>query len=164
MSLLNEYLRKELAELHANNVKICILGHREDMPEDIREACNIAGQKTKNNIGLVLNVALNYGGRSEILKAVKEIALDVKNGLLDCNQITEEVFEDHLFTKGCPEPELVVRTSGEMRLSNFLLWQAAYSEIVIVNECWPDFNRESLLETIRNYQKRDRRFGGVSES
>ncbi|UWG98517.1 isoprenyl transferase [Dehalobacter sp. DCM] len=163
MSLLNEYIRKELAELHANNVKICILGHREDMPADLREACATASKKTSDNTGLVLNVALNYGGRSEILKAVKEIALEVKNGILDADQITEEVFESHLFTKGCPEPELVVRTSGEMRLSNFLLWQAAYSEIVIVDECWPDFNRESLLKTISNYQKRDRRFGGISE-
>lgn len=164
MSLLNEYLRKELTELHANNVKICILGHREDMPKDIREACDNASEKTKNNTGLVFNVALNYGGRSEIIKAVKEIAQEVKSGLLDCDQITEELLENHLFTRGCPEPDLVVRTSGEMRLSNFLLWQAAYSEIVIVNECWPDFNNASLLETIRVYQNRDRRFGGISES
>jgi len=163
MSLLKEYVRKELAELYANNVKICIFGQQEDIPKDVLKAYQEACEKTKNNNGLVLNVALNYGSRIEILKAVKEVAQEVQSGALDVQQITEEIFEKHLYTKDCPDPELVVRTSGEMRLSNYLLWQAAYSEIVIVNECWPDFNRALLFETIRIYQNRERRFGGVKE-
>lgn len=163
MSLLKEYIHKELNELNANNVKICVIGNTESLPEDVKEAYLKATETTANNTGLVLNVALNYGSRTEITQAVRGIVTDVLNGDLTIEDITEERFENYLFTKGCPEPDMVIRTSGEMRLSNFLLWQAAYSEIVIVDEFWPDFNEKSLLETIRLFQSRERRFGGIKK-
>jgi len=163
MSLLKEYIKKELAELHANNVKLRVLGNIEDIPEDVREAYLSACEKTINNTGLVLNVALNYGSRAEITQAVKKIVEDVNNGSLRHDDITEDVFEKYLFTRDCPEPELLVRTSGEMRISNFLLWQIAYSEIVVVDELWPDFKENSLLQTIRVFQNRERRFGGIKK-
>lgn len=161
MSLLKEYVVKELDELHANNVKIQVLGNMENIPDDVRAAYVLACEKTKNNKGLVLNVALNYGSRAEITQACKRIVMDVLQGSIKYEDITEDLFAEYLFTKGCPEPELIVRTSGEMRLSNFLLWQAAYSEIVVVKELWPDFNEQSLLEAIRIFQNRERRFGGI---
>jgi len=163
MSLLKEYVKKELNELHANNVKICVLGDMDSLPVDVREAYLNAKNKTKQNTGLVLNVALNYGSRSEIIMAFKRMINDINQGTLDCDNLTEDVLGGYLFTEGCPDPELLIRTSGEMRLSNFLLWQAAYSEIVVADECWPDFKEISLLETIRVFQNRDRRFGGIKK-
>lgn len=163
MSLLKEYVLLELDELYANNVKIRFLGIEAQLPADVVEAYRLACAKTENNTGLVLNVALNYGGRAELLLAIKKIVQDVENGLMSTEEITEQNLEKYLFTAGCPDPELVIRTSGEMRLSNFLLWQAAYSEIVIVDENWPDFNDKSLIETIRIYQQRERRFGGIKK-
>jgi len=163
MSLLKEYVIKELDELHANNVKIQVLGDMTNIPEDVRAAYVIACERTKDNKGLVLNVALNYGSRAEITQAVQKIARDVLQGSINCEDITEDLFEQYLYTRGCPEPELLVRTSGEMRLSNFLLWQVAYSEIVVVKELWPDFNEKSLLEAIRIFQNRERRFGGIKK-
>ncbi|NLL51993.1 MAG: isoprenyl transferase [Peptococcaceae bacterium] len=163
MSLLKEYVIKELDELHANNVRIRVLGDMANIPEDVRAAYVIACEKTKDNKGLVLNVALNYGSRAEITQAAKKIAQDVLQGSINYEDITEELFEQYLFTRDCPEPELLVRTSGEMRLSNFLLWQVAYSEIVVVKELWPDFNEKSLLEAIRIFQNRERRFGGIKK-
>lgn len=163
MSLLKEYIRIELQELHSNEVRIRILGNINQLPKDVGEQVLLACDKTRNNKGLVLNLALNYGGRAEIIQALQGIVNDVLNNNLDLESITEEVFADYLDTADCPDPELVIRTSGEMRLSNFLLWQAAYSEIVVVDECWPDFKEESLLDTIRVYQNRDRRFGGIKK-
>lgn len=163
MSLLKEYVRKELDELHANNVRIKILGDLTQLPEDVKAAVILACEKTKENKGLVFNLALNYGGRAELIQAVKKIVEDVQNGWVDAEKINEDFIENYLYTAGCPEPDLLIRTSGEMRLSNFLLWQAAYSEIVVVNECWPDFNEKSLLETIRIFQNRERRFGGIKK-
>lgn len=161
MSLLKEYIGKELAELHANNVKICVLGNVQALPVDVSEAVLNACEKTKNNNGLIFNLALNYGGRAEIITAVRSIARGVKSGLLDIEEIDEELFAKYLYTCDNPEPELLIRTSGEMRLSNFLLWQAAYSEIVVVDEFWPDFNEKSLLKSIEVFQNRERRFGGI---
>lgn len=163
MSLLKEYIRKDLEELHANNVMIKVLGDLFQLPEDVREAITLACEKTKENSGLVFNLALNYGGRAELIMAVKRIVNDVQNGCLKPGEIEEDLFEKYLYTVGCPEPELLIRTSGEMRLSNFLLWQAAYSEIVVVNECWPDFNENSLIEAVRVFQNRERRFGGIKK-
>lgn len=163
MSLLKEYIRKELVELHLNQVRIRVIGQIEELPQDVQDEILKACQKTKENTGLTFNLALNYGGRNELIHAVKNIVKDVLNGNLGTNQLDEETFEKYLFTAGCPEPELLIRTSGEMRLSNFLLWQAAYSEIVVVDACWPDFNEESLLETVRIYQNRERRFGGIKK-
>ena len=163
MSLLKEYVRKELDELHINNVKIGILGDISPLSEDVKEAINYACERTKNNSGLVFNLALNYGGRAELVNAVKQIVDDVQNGKLICSEINENTIEKYLFTRNCPEPELLIRTSGEMRLSNFLLWQVAYSEIVVVPECWPDFNENSLVEAVRIFQNRERRFGGIKK-
>lgn len=163
MSLLKEYVRKELGELHANNVRIKVLGNVGQLPDDVQDAVLAACLKTKDNTGLKFNLALNYGGRSELIQAVKKIVEDVQNGKLQTEEINEDIFEDYLYTEGCPDPDLVIRTSGEMRLSNFLLWQAAYSEIVVVNECWPDFNEKSLIEAVRIFQNRERRFGGIKK-
>lgn len=163
MSLLKEYVRKELEELHANDVRIHVLGDLTQIPGDVREAVLKACERTEQNTGLVFNLALNYGGRAEIVQAVKNVVDDVRRGSLTTSDITEETIENYLFTKGCPEPELLIRTSGEMRLSNFLLWQAAYSEIVVVDECWPDFDEKSLMETLRIFQNRERRFGGIKK-
>ncbi len=163
MSLLKEYIRLELKELHSNEVRIHVLGNISQLPKDVGEQVLKACDKTRNNKGLVLNLALNYGGRAEIIQALQAIVDDVINNNLSLESINEEVFANYLYTADCPDPDLVIRTSGEMRLSNFLLWQAAYSEIVVVDECWPDFKEESLLDTIRVYQNRDRRFGGIKK-
>ena len=163
MSLLKEYIRLELEELHRNDVKICVLGNIHQLPKDVGEEVIYACEKTKNNNGLVFNLALNYGGRAEIIQAFQGILHDISNNNLAREDLNEEVFAKYLDTADCPDPELVIRTSGEMRLSNFLLWQAAYSEIVVVEECWPDFHEESLLDTIRIYQNRERRFGGIKK-
>lgn len=163
MSLLKEYVRKDLEELHQNNVKVRVLGNTAHLPKDVCEEVLKACMKTKDNTGITFNLALNYGGRAEIVTAVNKIINEVIDGSLDPKDINEDMFENYLYTSGCPEPELIIRTSGEIRLSNFLLWQAAYSEIVVVEECWPDFNEESLLNTIRIYQNRQRRFGGTKK-
>ncbi|WP_041445363.1 isoprenyl transferase [Syntrophobotulus glycolicus] len=161
MSLLKEYLKRELMELVANHVQIRVSGEIEQLPKDVYEDVLQACQKTKNNDGLVFNLALNYGGRSEIVKAVREIAQEVRNGEISVQEINEKIIEDHLYTASIPDPELLIRTSGEMRLSNFLLWQVAYSEIVVAEEYWPDFKEKSLLNAIEIYQNRERRFGGI---
>jgi undecaprenyl diphosphate synthase len=161
MKLLTEYLKKELEELHQNKVVIRAIGILTDLPMEAQKELERAVERTKNNSGLVLNLALNYGGRSEIIDAVKKMSKDVLDGKLKIEEINEKCFSDKLFTGGLPDPDLLVRTSGEMRLSNFLLWQIAYTEIIVVEDFWPDFGRKSLLEAIKVYQKRDRRFGGI---
>lgn len=161
MSLLTDYLRKELAELDENNVKIQTIGLIEHLPREAQNELLNAQEKTKNNKGLILNLALNYGGRNEILCAVKRIGDDLKKGKLDIEDIDEKRFSTYLFTAGLPDPDLLIRTSGEMRISNFLLWQLAYTEIVVIEEYWPNFNELKLLEAIKAYQQRDRRFGGL---
>ena len=117
-------------------------------------------ERTKNNTGVTFNIAINYGGREELLKATKEIAKEVKEGSLSLEEITEETIENHLYTAGQPDPDLLIRTSGELRTSNFLPWQLVYSEFYFVNKNWPDFSEEDLLEAINEYQKRNRKFGG----
>lgn len=161
MSLLTEYLRKELAELHENNVVIRTAGRISDLPREAQQELENSIEKTKNNTGLILNLALNYGGRTEIIEAVKELSRDVLAGKLKIEEINEEQFNKVLYTRDLPDPDLLIRTSGEMRLSNFLLWQLAYTEIVVVKELWPDFGQETLLDAIKVYQKRDRRYGGI---
>lgn len=161
MKLLTEYLRKELEELHQNKVVIRAIGILKDLPVEAQHELERAVERTKNNTGLVLNLALNYGGRSEIIDAVRKISQDVLDGKQQINEINEKRFSELLFTGGLPDPDLLIRTSGEMRLSNFLLWQLAYTEIMVVEEFWPDFGQKSLLEAIKVYQKRDRRFGGI---
>lgn len=162
MNLLTEYLRRELEELHENDVVIQALGQIGHLPAEAQAALKQAFERTKNNQGLVLNLALNYGGRAEIVEAVERISLDVQGGRLRIDEIDENVLSRYLYTAGMPDPDLLIRTSGELRLSNFLLWQCAYTEIVIVPDYWPDFNERSLLQAIQAYQQRNRRFGGLT--
>jgi undecaprenyl diphosphate synthase len=161
MQLLVMYLRKEVQELHKNNVKIHIIGDIDRLPESAQEEIHSAFELTQNNEGLIVNIALNYGGRSEIIHAIKEISRQVKNNELEIESIDEEMFSGFLYTAGTPDPDLLIRPSGELRVSNFLLWQIAYSEFWFSNIFWPDFSGKHLIEAIIDYQKRDRRYGGV---
>lgn len=161
MELLVNTLQKEISSLHKNNVRLGTIGDTNRLPKDCRENLIKAMDGTKNNTGLNLLIALNYSGRWEILDAIKRLSEKVKDGLLDPNGIDENTFGEFLSTNGVPDPELLIRTSGEMRISNFLLWQIAYSEIYITPKLWPDFRKEDLYEAIIEYQKRERRFGKV---
>lgn len=161
MSLLTEYLRHELNELHENEVVIRALGGINELPREAQDELKRAFERTKDNKGLILNLALNYGGRSEIVEAVRSVGRQLLEGKVSIEEIDEDLLSRHLYTGGLPDPDLLIRTSGEMRLSNFLLWQSAYSEIVVVDEYWPDFNQDSLIKAIQTYQKRERRFGGI---
>lgn len=156
MTLLAEYLKNEFEELNKNNVIINHIGSISKLPKVCQDELIDAYEKTRNNTGLTLNLALNYGGRQEILDAVKKIASENIAG-----KITEDNFNDYLYTKGMPYPDLIIRTSGEMRLSNFLIWQSAYSEFWASDIYWPDFKKENLRKAIYDYQKRDRRYGGI---
>ncbi|MDV4151175.1 isoprenyl transferase [Clostridium sp. AL.422] len=161
MGLLVQYLRSELAELNRNGVVIRVLGDISKLPNDAQKEIFDAVKITKNNKGIVLNIAFNYGGRDEIIRAVKLVSNEVKNGNIDIEDINEEIFEKYLYTSDTPDPDLIIRPSGEQRISNFLLWQCAYSEFWYSNVCWPDFKEEHLHEAIYDYQHRDRRYGGV---
>ena len=161
MTLLAEYLRKELQELNENNVLIRTMGKISDLPLKAQKELAHAIESTRDNSGLILNLALNYGGRSEIIDAVKSLSKEVLDGKQRIEEINEQLFSEALYTRGLQDPDLLIRTSGEMRLSNFLLWQLAYTEIVVVEELWPDFGQEALLQAIKAYQKRDRRYGGI---
>lgn len=163
MDLLVEYLSRELSELHENNVKINILGDVGILPERCKVEMDRAVKTTAANTGLVFNIALNYGGRHEILTTVKKLAAGVAAGQIDIEDITEDFFAGQLFTAGIPDPDLLIRTAGELRISNFLLWQIAYSEIWVTDRLWPDFRKEDLLAAISDYQRRDRRYGGLSK-
>ena len=164
MDLPEKMFSSFMPELMENNVKVEVIGVVEKLPENTRKAVNDAIEQTKNNTGLKLIFALNYGSRAEILQAVKEIAVDVSNGEYDAESINEEVFANHLqtnFLRDLSEPDLMIRTSGEQRLSNFLLWQLAYSEYYFTDIFWPDFSKEDLEQAILTYQKRQRRYGGL---
>ncbi|MDF2591953.1 MAG: uppS2 [Clostridia bacterium] len=161
MNLLIEYMRKEINELNKNNVKVKILGDISGLPKVTREEVEKAVSLTENNEGIQFNIALNYGSRAEIICACKKIAEEFKEGKISSEEITEELISEYLFTKGDIDPDLIIRTSGEKRLSNFLLWQSAYSELIFVEEMWPDFNKQLLERAILEYQNRDRRFGLV---
>lgn len=160
MGLLRMYIRSDLHELHANAVQIRIIGSRTGLEPDILDLIDGVHRKTAANAGLKLTIAFNYGGQDEIVDAVRRIAEEVKEGRLQPTSITRELFASHLATAGIPDPDLVIRTSGEKRLSNFLLWQCAYSEFVFLDTLWPDFGELQLTDAIRQYQARDRRFGG----
>lgn len=163
MTLLVRTLRKEINELHKNNVRLNTIGDFSALPKTVQEEFTDAIEKTSKNSKLNLHLALSYSGRWEILEAVKKLATDVQSGSLHPSAINDALFSDYLATKGIPDPELLIRTSGEFRVSNFLLWQIAYSEIYICNEFWPDFKKQNLIDAIANFQKRERRFGKVSE-
>jgi len=159
MGLLRLYLRKELKDLHKNNVQIRFIGETDALASDIKDLIAEAERKTKENTGLTLVIALNYGSRAELVHAAKRIAIAVQSGDMAISDITEDQVSDHLFTKTIPDPDIIIRTSGEQRLSNFLLWQSAYSELLFIDVLWPDFNRAALESAIDEYNRRDRRFG-----
>lgn len=161
MKLPGDFLNTFLPELIEKNVKVETIGFIDDLPEHTKKAVLEAKEKTKHNTGLTLVFALNYGGRKEIISAVQLIAERYKSGEITLEEISEMHFNDYLFTANMPDPELLIRTSGEERLSNFLIWQCSYSEFVFVDEFWPDFNEESLTQCISIYQNRHRRFGGL---
>ncbi len=157
--LLNDTARSELAELIKNNVRLITTGQIDEIPFARRRAILHAIEKTSKNTGLVLNLALNYGGRLEIVEVARQIARDVKANKLRVSDIDETLFSTYLFTYPLPDPDLLIRTSGEMRLSNFLLWQTSYTELAITQTLWPDFAEREFLEIILDFQKRERRFG-----
>jgi undecaprenyl diphosphate synthase len=161
-ALLRRFVKRDLAELHKNGVKIRVIGTRAGLNADLLRLIDDAVELTKDNTGLNLIIAFNYGGRDEIARAARRIAEDVANGSIAAAEVTPELFSTYLDTAGLPDPDLLIRTSGELRLSNFLLWQLAYSEFVFVDVYWPDFSREVLEAAIAEYQRRNRRFGGSS--
>jgi undecaprenyl diphosphate synthase len=162
MALLREYLRKEMPLIQKNDIRMRFLGRIDELPAGVQKDVREAMEKTAGNKGMVLCVALNYGGRAEIVDAVNAILAE-GNGRGAPHGVTEEQLSRHLYTDGLPDPDLLIRTSGEMRVSNFLLWQIAYAEIFVTETLWPDFNRARLLESLLEFQKRERRYGGIRE-
>jgi len=163
MKLLVSTIRGEIKTLQKNKIRLKAIGALENLPTSCQKELAEAIEQTKNNDGLTLVLALSYSGRWEILEATKRIAKEVKEGRLDAEDIDDELFNKHLSTESFPDPALLIRTSGEMRISNFLLWQIAYTEIYITDKLWPDFRKEDLYEAIIAYQNRERRFGRISE-
>jgi undecaprenyl diphosphate synthase len=161
LGLLRRFIRNDLAELHKSNVRVRIIGEREDLARDIRSLLEEAEDLTRDNDGLLLVVAFNYGARQEIARAARRAAADVANGKLAAKDITPELLTQHLDAPDLPDPDVIIRTSGEQRLSNFLLWQSAYSELIFVPTYWPDFDRAALEAAIAEYSRRERRFGGL---
>lgn len=161
MELLSRYLTNEIDEFKENNVQVRFIGSQEGLPEIVKQKMAHAVAETKDNTGIILNLAINYGGQAEILHAVKSIAQEAANGNIAVDEITSEVFEQHLYTKGLTAPDLLIRPGGDLRISNFLLWQIAYAEIWTTDVYWPDFSEEHLLQAIRAFQGRERRFGGL---
>lgn len=161
LGLLKLFIRRDLADLHRNNVKVSIIGEREGLTDDIRGLLTEAETLTRRNTGLNLVIAFNYGSRDEIVRAVKSLARDVAAGLLDPSSISSELISANLDTASMPDPDLIIRTSGEMRLSNFLLWQAAYAEFLFMPGHWPDFRPADLDAAYDVFRQRERRFGGV---
>jgi len=164
MNLIVEYIQRELDILHKNGVRINPIGKIEELPDNTLGYIINAKNRTQDNNKLVLNVALNYGGRTEITHAVRFICQKVKNGELACEDVNEDLIEQFLYTHNQPDPDLMIRPSGEMRISNFLLWQLAYTEFWVTNVLWPDFKPQHLVDAIYDFQNRDRRFGGLNFS
>ena len=163
MSLLSSYLKNCMKISKKNDMRVRVIGDISRLDEELRKQIETLTEATEDYDGLNFTVALNYGSRDEILRAVNHIIADMEQGILEKREVTEELMEAYLDTAGIPAPDLLIRTSGEQRLSNFLLWQSAYTEFYFTNVHWPDFNREELLKAIESYQKRDRRYGGVRE-
>ena len=162
MRIFRWYLRSKRAELHENNVSVRFLGDPTPLASDIRKQMDALTTLTAGNTGLNLNIAINYGGRDEILRAVKKIAAKTADGALTAEDISEDVLSDHLDTRGQSDPDLIIRTAGEVRLSNFMLWQSAYTEFVFLNELWPDFTSEMFRDMVDVYAGRNRQFGSVA--
>jgi len=162
-ALLRLFIRRDLAELHENNVRVCIIGSRDGLPNDVLNLLVEAENLTRNNDAQKLVIAFNYGARDEIVRAVKSIALKVANGELETDAINCELVSGHLDTMDIPDPDMIIRTSGEKRLSNFLMWQAAYSELIFVDCLWPEFNKSTFADCIEEYKNRTRKFGGLAK-
>jgi undecaprenyl diphosphate synthase len=163
--LLRFYLRGELANLMRNDIQLAAIGRLESLPSFAQQELEAVISKTSSNCGMRLNLAINYGGRTELVDAMNAMLENARlEGNLDALEITEESISEHLYTAGLKDPDLLIRTSGEMRVSNFLLWQIAYSELYVTETLWPDFSRTDLLEAISEYQSRDRRFGGLTRT
>ncbi len=164
MRLLREYLRKEIPTIQRNNIRMMVIGRSDHLPDEVRADIDSAMEQTAGNTGMKLAVALNYGGRAELVDAFNRILDRVRNNGLANARVDEEMISQHLYTAGLPDPDLLIRTSGEMRVSNFLLWQIAYAEIYVTETLWPDFTRAQLYEALVDFQKRERRYGGLAES
>ena len=163
MKLLVSSLRKEFVKLTENDIRLSSIGNIDSLPKLVKEELSYVKNKTKNNSGMVLTLALNYGGKEEIIDAVKSISDKVKNNIISPEKVDESTIIDHLYTRNLPPVDLLIRTSGEERISNFLLWHIAYAELYFTKTLWPDFTKEDLNEAFRNYYKRERRFGKTSE-
>jgi undecaprenyl diphosphate synthase len=164
MRLLREYLKRELPSIHKNNIRLLIIGRSEQLPEGVRKDIEHGMQMTARNTGMKLVVALNYGGRAELVDAFNAMLEHVRSNGLSAFQADEQTISEHLYTAGLPDPDLLIRTSGEMRVSNFLLWQIAYAEIYVTETLWPDFSRARLLDALVDFQTRERRYGGLNVS
>ncbi len=160
MILFKTYLDDYAKRADTENIKVNILGDITAFNEDLQKSMKKCMERTKNNTGVVFSIAINYGGRAELIRAMKNIALEAKEGKIDIDDINENVISDHLYTIGIPDPDLIIRTSNELRLSGFLMWQSVYSELYFIDINWPDFNDEQLDKAILEYQRRNRRFGG----
>ncbi len=161
MTLLKKFLKSEQKEMMDNNIRLSVIGQIERLPEDVQDILHKTMALTKDNDKLNLNLALSYGARAEIVRMAKKIAKSAVNGKLDPDLLTEKTISEHLYTKKIPDPDLLIRTSGEMRISNFLLWQIAYTEIFVTDTLWPDFGEDEFVEIVKDYQNRERRFGKV---
>ncbi|MFD1616504.1 isoprenyl transferase [Gelatiniphilus marinus] len=163
MKLLVSSLKKEIKTLQDNNIKLLAIGNLNTLPKKVHKELNEVIESTKSNNRMTLTLALSYGSREEILNTVKEISIKVKNNIISPDKIDESIINEHLYTQNLPDVDLLIRTSGEQRISNFLLWQIAYAELYFTNTLWPDFSKQHLYEAIIEYQKRERRFGKTSE-
>jgi undecaprenyl diphosphate synthase len=164
MGLLRRHLQHDIAKLAEEGVRLCVIGERERLPIDIVRLIGDAEEQTKSNDRITVAIAISYGSRQEIAAAARYLAAQAVAGKIEPDAIDEEVFAACLMTADMPDPDLVVRTSGEQRISNFLLWQSAYSELIFIDKLWPDFDKEDLAEAIREFQQRDRRYGAVASS
>jgi len=164
MDLLSDYLRNRLDKMLKNNIRFNCIGELNDLPENVQTLIKETMERTADNNALTLTLALSYGGRQEITRAVKALGRAVQEGRVDWNELNAEMFERYLYTAGMPDPDLVIRTSGEYRLSNFLLWQSSYAELYVSPKLWPDFRRPDLEEAIREFGKRERRFGRTEKA
>jgi undecaprenyl diphosphate synthase len=161
MRMLRRFLIAERKEIMENNIRLAAIGRIHELPKEVQKELRKTREMSKNNKGMTLCLALNYGGRSEIADAVAKIAKDASDGALKPGDVNEDLISNYLYTAGMPDPDLLIRTSGEMRVSNFLLWQISYAELYVTPLCWPDFRKPQLMEAIAEYAKRERRFGGI---
>ncbi len=163
MHLLEQYMIEERTTIMHQNIQVAVIGRREGIPDEVLRELDKTVEMSAGNTGLRLCLAINYGGRSELADAVRSIAREVHSGTIRPDDVTEQTIESHLYTAGMPEPDLLIRTAGELRISNFLLWQISYAEIWVTELCWPEFDEAQLYAAIRDYAARDRRFGGLTE-